>query len=975
MDESNPYNRITEFTPHGYAADTQTEYSYTPNWSREDYDDYSPYGVKSNYSNNLPYEGKFTPKYNPASNENLKNPPQTPKKVSFSNEFLYNDKSDTDVSSNLDEVTTPFECFTNSEKESLLSEHFPKKVHGYQSHDEDISFLKESIPYHSSNGGKESEDSENKKQSSLEEKASLKNPMFGSNTEHLKYSEENENDKSISILENKTTTSKNNILKPTFENVEENSIEALDKTSIEDLASTKGSMHNHNTDTPLGLVSRNDSVPDTTIANEIHRDDGNERMPSIEKLGDSKKSSSELENEHSKTTSLKPSSLDVDFDHCKNVSPNNTGGVESDMENTQTNIGQDSIQSLSSQDQQQKDGSLVNMQGRKVEELDELQAKSDVSYDGDNQVVQVQEQKSANDSHSPEQFQDPNTFIHQDMTEYPPNYDTKPNTKPENLYEKEQEGYVNKEYVEHEHGKEKYESEKKSTKSSNENQPLEYEEKNFRGSQQDIQSYSQKQYEDEMYTNPAKNAEHYLPVGSSENYVAEHEGEYPSEYTEQHHAPELQDSSRVPPNAPEQYKTDYNTEYQDEPQYGYNKVDATYDDQYEKGDPQYSQQQQPPYDQYQQEPGGLPYDQYDQQTAEVPYGQYQQPTAEGVYDQYEQQTAEVPYDQYEQQPAEIPYDQYEQQPPEPPYDQYEQQPAEVPYDQYEQQPAEVPYDQYEQQPSEVPYDQYEQQPSEVPYDQYEQPPADVPYEQYEQQPANVPYDQYEKRPAQIPYEQYDQQPAEVPYDQYEQQPSEVPYDQYEQQPSEAPYDQYEQQPAEVSYDQYEQQPTEVPYDQYEQQPAEQYDNQYQGAGDQYDNYNYPYDQTPTVEQTYTGDQSQNYVEETQPYDYKEPQQQPYDEQEPYGANLPYEETKQIHPEQVYNTGTPDYVPKPDDSQYPTQQEELATPYTQEELSSREAREPTLTMKQILESDSESSAVQKSATQEDSSDFDFSNSQK
>lgn len=41
----------------------------------------------------------------------------------------------------------------------------------------------------------------------------------------------------------------------------------------------------------------------------------------------------------------------------------------------------------------------------------------------------------------------------------------------------------------------------------------------------------------------------------------------------------------------------------------------------------------------------------------------------------------------------------------------------------------------------------------------------------------------------------------------------------------------------------------------------------------------------------------------------------------------------------------------------------------------EAREPTLAMKQILESDSESSAVQKPATQEDSSDFDFSNSQK
>lgn len=339
-------------------------------------------------------------------------------------------------------------------------------------------------------------------------------------------------------------------------------------------------------------------------------------------------------------------------------------------------------------------------------------------------------------------------------------------------------------------------------------QPVNYDRESYR---QDYKQPVAEQYQQEQFVKDyeGKEEEHLSPS----HYQSEPIREYTTEQYQEDY-----------PQQPVQYEKDYQNPadpaYQKEPEYIYDNPEAVFD-------PTVPPEQ---YDQYDQQP-------YNQQPQQ--FDQYEQP--QPLYDQYDQQPKE--YDEYKEQTQ--PYDQQPKQ-----YDEYAQQPQ-----QYDQQSKQ--YDEYAQQPQ-----QYEQQPEA--YGEYAQQP-----QQYDQQPEA--YDEYAQQP-----QQYAQQPET--YDEYAQQPQQ--YTPFEQEQQQQPHDQYDQgDPG--NYDQYENQQKDQYGGQYQGEP-----DQFGNYDYNYDGQNVTSDPAYRGDEqlAYDAGQPQTYADNLQN---PELAQQPYDAnaQLPYGENI------------------------------------------------------------------------------------------
>ncbi|XP_046689095.1 protein P200-like [Homalodisca vitripennis] len=248
-----------------------------------------------------------------------------------------------------------------------------------------------------------------------------------------------------------------------------------------------------------------------------------------------------------------------------------------------------------------------------------------------------------------------------------------------------------------------------------------------------------------------------------------------------------------------------------------------------------------------------------------------------------------------------------------------------------------------------------------------------PQYQYEQQEGN--FDQ-----TNIP-EQYDQYQQNLPqqYEQYDQQQPDQ-YDQYDQQTTEQ-YDQYDKQQA-GQYDQYEQQQSVQYNDQYQGEP-DQYGNydygydQQSGAQQGYTDDQVPYTEQPQV---YGDDMSATYGDIQQPY--SEDQEIYGDQQQSYGSPeyLPQDiDSKRLEDAPAQPEYVPEIHPNVDQLHEPdstTVNEDGSQPFPATVDSTKsgpvDKAKVAPDLSHVLESDSETAQLsQPAVSQEDSSDFDFS----
>lgn len=726
LDRIDPYYKAFDYQRSNYpTSKTFQDQHLSGNWYSDD--NYSSLGSKTLNHFEQSLKAKDSTKM-----------PQTPKKVSFSNEFLYDDRFDLEADSLADETISQDADNIHNEPEQNLDfiQSNDSNCNSFISHDRNSD--------KKINGNLTSYKNESK-DAVLENKTNVSDPpleatveigeqcLMSPNCVDKELSEreldlQNGSDSSINskLAENQmakesivSTTKTENVFD---QNVTElaKSLDSETKNDIKDDKSQSEIISNEFQDSKLGMLQERE-VADTIS-------DFNDESNKIQEQPCEKQSY-----EHKPTVEGDQGNVNINNDESHSLQ--NNLSREHQLESSPN----DGISDLANNDSiHQTYGEVDSQEVLKHHEENKTENSNLEGYqEPDQNVLYGDVNTNPNplqgNDYVDQSYQDKMAYGDDNLSQYNTNYEQVPYDPSQSQYEQQvTQGYHDDNYTEQsipEYDKVQGAYETENVIQSYQEQPQVYDNQYPESGYEQPVNYDTESYRQD-YEQPA--AEQYQPTDyQQEQFVKEEEHFSPSHYQSQparEYATEQYQEEY--PHQPVHYENNYQDPadpgYQKEqPQYGYDNPEAVFDptvqpEQYGQYDQQQYDQQPQPFDQYEQQQ--QPYDQYDQQPKE--YDEYKEQSQ--LYDQQPKQ-----YDEYEQP------QQYDQQPEQ--YDEYAQQPQ-----QYDQQPE--AYDEYAQQPQQ--YAPYEQEQQQQPHDQYDQgDPGN--YNQYEHQQKDQYGSQYQGEPDQF----------------------------------------------------------------------------------------------------------------------------------------------------------------------------------------------------------------------------------